>query len=189
MRPIVKKIILSALLLAAVFFVLNLSYFWRQSNYYFSQPMSKPQTFPADTLMILSLGIQAPIIYIDQADEKHFQEGMSQGVAHYPGTALPGQFGNVFIFGHSSDFVWAKGEYKTIFAVLPKIKIGDEIIITDSQANEFVYIVKKSTSASADDTAFLDQNTEGRKILTLQTSYPLGTALRRWMIVAEMSGN
>jgi HemK-like putative methylase len=70
-------------------------------------------------LSIPSLSIEAPIQFIDKADEKTFQAALKNGVVHYPGTALAGEFGNMYIFGHSSDYIWSKGHYKTIFAVLP----------------------------------------------------------------------
>lgn len=187
MRGIIKKIILSILLLVVITVGLNYEYFWKQLNYYFAGTSLKDESAPlsADMLVISSLGIKAPIVYIDQADEKHFQQGLKSGVVHYPGTASPGQVGNVFIFGHSSDYFWSSGGYKAVFALLPKIKIGEEIWVTDNQANTFVYKTIKSVMANPDDTSFLDQNTSGKKLLTIQTSYPLGTALRRWIVVAQ----
>jgi sortase (surface protein transpeptidase) len=52
---------------------------------------------------------------------------LEQGVARYPQTALPDQVGNVFLTGHSSNYWWEKGNYKTIFALLDRLVVGDVI--------------------------------------------------------------
>jgi LPXTG-site transpeptidase (sortase) family protein len=144
------------------------------------------QVAKANTLWIEALRVEAPVVYVDKADENIFQEALQRGVVHYPGTAKPGELGNVYIFGHSSDYVWAKGSYKTVFALLPKIQKGEEIKVSNEQGEVFTYVVKESFVASAKDLHLLSQREYKQKILTLQTSYPIGTALKRWIIVAEL---
>lgn len=148
------------------------------------KPIPPPKISPF-MLSIDSLNIRVPIVYVYAATEKEFQAGLIDGVVHYPGTALPGQAGNCYIFGHSSDYIWSKGKYKTIFAPLPKTTIGTEIVISDNQGVKFVYTVIDSKKVSAKDLSVLKQDYT-KKILTLQTSYPVGTALARWVVVAEM---
>src|SRR3989344_4414187 len=58
--------------------------------------------------------------------EEDIQEALKQGVVHYPGTARPGQAGNFFVTGHSSYYPWAEGGYKSIFARLHELTVGDE---------------------------------------------------------------
>lgn len=182
-----------------VFVIFNFGYFKSNFVYYFltdkisHEPFDIPQdlkdnpkTYPANTLAIPKLGIEAPIIYVEQENEPSFQEALASGVGHYPGTAEPGMLGNVFIFGHSSDLTWAKGEYKTVFALLTKLERGDFIILSDKQGNSFVYYVIDMFSVTRDDISILDQGDGTRRLLTLQTSYPVGTALRRWIIRAEI---
>src|SRR5687767_11297538 len=71
-----------------------------------------------DRLFIPSLGIDVPLVYIEEKNEAAFQAALRDGVVHYPGTAMPGQPGNAYYFGHSSDYSWSKGEYKNVFATL-----------------------------------------------------------------------
>jgi LPXTG-site transpeptidase (sortase) family protein len=142
--------------------------------------------FTPDTLRIEDLGIEAPVIYVDQKTEAVYQEALQDGVVHYPGTALPGQPGNTYIFGHSSDYVWSPGDYKTIFAKLPQIEIGTEIEITDASGARFFYEVIETKVVWPRDLSVLDQFNNERYLLTLQTSYPLGTALQRYIVVAEL---
>jgi LPXTG-site transpeptidase (sortase) family protein len=73
-----------------------------------------------------------------------------------------------------------------VFALLPKIKIGDEIFITDQNGNQFVYKVTQTIVVSPKDLNVLEQGSRDERILTLQTSYPLGTALKRFIVQAEM---
>lgn len=147
-----------------------------------AEPLGEPNLLRVDRL-----GIRAPIRYVDTASEPAFQEALRTGVVHYPGTAAPGAFGNAYIFGHSSDYVWSKGDYKTIFALLTNIKIGDTIVATDGEGHLFTYEVTRTSIVAPNDLSVLDQHGNTKKLLTLQTSYPVGTALKRFIVVAEMA--
>lgn len=138
------------------------------------------------TLSIPSLKISAPVVYVTERSEKVFQLGLQQGVVQYPGTALPGQLGNMYIFGHSSDYRWSKGSYKTVFAKLPNIKIGSEIIITDGSGKAYKYKAISTVIALPTETKYLSQYKYERRLLTVQTSYPVGTALKRFLVQAEL---
>lgn len=143
----------------------------------------------AGNLSIPSLKISAPLVYVSERTEKVFQLGLQQGVVQYPGTALPGQLGNMYVFGHSSDYRWAKGSYKTVFAKLPDIKIGSEIKITDGAGKVYTYKVTSTAIALPNETKYLSQYKYQKKLLTVQTSYPVGTALKRFLAIAELVEN
>ncbi len=143
-------------------------------------------TWPKDTLAIPSLGVLAPVVYVSETGEKTFQSALLNGVVHYPGSSLPGEVGNVYIFGHSSDYAWSKGAYKSVFALLPKIKKGAEIKLTDSKGFMYTYLVTEQKVVGPNDVSVLAQDTAGKRILTLQTSYPIGTALKRYVVRAEL---
>lgn len=187
------KIILLVLgFLVLAFLVSNAGYFWQRGSFSFSKPPqisteadSQKQTAEPDRLWIPSLGIEAPLIYATEVKEDHFQEQLEKGVVHYPGTALPGQLGNAYIFGHSSDYFWRQGDYKTVFALLPEIELGAEIILTDSTGNIFRYAATNKFVANPEDLHLLAQD-ETKRQLTLQTSYPIGTALKRYIVQAEL---
>ena len=139
-----------------------------------------------NSLKISDLGIEAPIIYITEKNETVYQEALKQGVVHYPGTALPGELGNVYIFGHSSDYTWSGGEYKTVFARLPQIELGTTIEVTDADGKLFRYIVTETKVVGPREMSVLDQFNYEKRMLSIQTSYPLGTALQRYIVVAEL---
>jgi LPXTG-site transpeptidase (sortase) family protein len=146
----------------------------------------RPPEMSPFTVEVDSLNIRVPIVYVYGITEKDFQAGLINGVVLYPGTALPGSFGNPYIFGHSSDYIWSNGHYKTIFAPLPKIALGAEIIVTGNKGEKFIYKVISSKKVAANDTSVLSQQGYTKKLITLQTSYPVGTALARWVVVGEM---
>ncbi|MBX4188101.1 MAG: sortase [Candidatus Doudnabacteria bacterium] len=185
----VAKIVGIAILLMLV---LNWQYFYIQIKYYTNPPHPLPPPPVSESpkgepnrLTIRSLAIEAPVVYVEQEDERMFQKALRDGVVHYPQTAFPGQPGNVYIFGHSSDFPTTPGNYKNVFALLPKIEAGDEIEVTDQEGNIYVYIVTETKVVSPSDTHVLEQD-DSIKQLTLQTSYPVGTALRRFLAVASL---
>jgi LPXTG-site transpeptidase (sortase) family protein len=144
-------------------------------------------------LVIPKIGKSVPIVtmgteHIEGANwnelEKQIQESLRFGVVHYPGTAMPGNNGNVFVTGHSSYYPWDPGKYKDVFATLSKLDIGDRYYIYNNQ-KKFVYEVvdKKEVRPSNVDVLEQDQN---KKISTLMTCTPVGTTLRRLIISAEL---
>jgi sortase A len=191
-----KELMIVAVVASVLVFLLNLDFFWKNIVFYFKDFRSptieqainldrQEEKLEPDTLYIETLDIKAPIQYVEQKDEKLFQAALQNGIVHYPGTALPGAAGNAYIFGHSSNDPWVKGDYDTIFAILPKIEIGAEVLISNFRGQVFKYMVTESLAARATDLHYLEQDLT-QKILTLQTSYPIGTSLRRWIVRAEL---
>ena len=115
--------------------------------------------------------------------EKEVQKSLRDGVIHYPGTANPGQVGNAFFTGHSSYYPWDKGEYKEVFANLNQLDKGDEYIIYFQQ-EKYKYKVTEVKEVRPSDVNVLEQS-ENKKMSSLMTCWPLGTALKRLVVVAE----
>lgn len=189
-----NKVLLALFLVILLFVALNFDYLKKNLNYLLhkhprpneQKNSQQAKIITPNTLIISSLDISVPVQYVDQKSEAAFQTALQNGVVHYPGTALPGQTGNVYIFGHSSDFIFSKGHYKTVFALLPNIQNGAAIILSDNQGTAYEYIVQKSFVTAANDISVINPPSNGKKLLTLQTSYPVGTALRRYIAVAEL---
>ena len=132
-------------------------------------------------LKIDKLDILVPIVKeVDGDDKTAYNEALKGGVAHYKGTALPGEGNNVFIFGHSSAEV--KTDYAKTFAKLNDLEKGDEIIVY-YQNNEHKYKVKNKEIVEATDLSVLKKSKE--EILTLMTCWPIGTKDKRLIIRAE----
>lgn len=186
-----KKLLILILAVAVAWVALNFDYFRKNVEFALRGdrvPDAGPvqEKMETDTLIVPSLNITAPIKYAEAVNEVKFQELLIDGVVHYPDTALPGKPGNVYIFGHSSDNAWAAGHYKTVFALLPRMKIGNEIFISDQEGSKFVYKVVETRVVSNNDLSVLSQGDGQRKLLTLQTSYPIGTSLKRFVVIGEL---
>ena len=184
------------LLVLILFVILNFPFVWQNIKYTFITPKTVSNEdlksniptakIEPNTLIIDSLGLKLPIVQTEEKTEDAYQEALRHGVVHYPDTANPGEFGNAYIFGHSSDYAWAKGDYKTAFALLPRIERGAQIVASDWNGNPFKYKVVNTFVVNPEDLWVLDQQGYKKRLLTLQTSYPLGTALRRFIVAAEM---
>ncbi len=139
----------------------------------------------AGSLSIPSIAVTAPLVYVSKVDEAAFQLGLLQGVVQYPGTARSGQLGNMYVFGHSSDYRWSKGLYKRVFAKLPEVKVGSQIVLTDGANRGYAYRVTGTAIVRVNEVKYLSQQNYQKRLLTVQTSYPVGTALKRFLVFAE----
>lgn len=137
------------------------------------------------TITINKIGVKAPVIYDQKTvNQAAFLKALHDGVVHYPDTALPGQTGNVVIFGHSSGQWWAPGNYKFIFTLLDKLKPQDLIFI-DYQGQRYIYRVYDSFVVKPTDLSVLNQGS--KNILTLITCTPVGTSTNRLIIRAQQT--
>ncbi|MDD5376973.1 MAG: class E sortase [Candidatus Gracilibacteria bacterium] len=116
--------------------------------------------------------------------ENIFMQELEKGVVRYPGTAKPGEAGNAFIFGHSSNYPWVKGEYNSVFALLDELSFGDEIIVYYNQ-KKFTYIIREKKIVKPGNVKILERD-ETKKELSLMTCWPIGTTLNRLIVFAEL---
>jgi len=144
------------------------------------------ETADPNYLWIPDRNIETPIQYVDEANEEIFQKALENGVVHYPGTALPGEFGNPYLFGHSSDYLWKAGDYKQVLKELIDIPTNTEVRITNPDGELFIFRVIETKIVGPKEVSVLDQQNHERQLLTVQTSWPLGTALKRYIAVCEI---
>lgn len=116
--------------------------------------------------------------------ENIFMRELEKGIVRYPGTAKPGEKGNSFIFGHSSNYPWMKGEYNSVFALLDELSFGDEIIIYFNQ-KKFIYVIKEKKVVKPGNVKILERDQE-KKELSLMTCWPIGTTINRLIVFAEL---
>lgn len=144
-----------------------------------------------DRIVIPKIGKNIPLVNVEHHDasnsaewHKVFMRELENGIIKYPGSADPGQQGNSFIFGHSSNYPWAKGDYNDVFALLNELDKGDEIIVYFEQ-KKFVYVVKEKKVVKPGHVSSLG-GTDTMKQLTLMTCWPLGTAINRLLVITEL---
>ncbi len=144
-------------------------------------PTSAPTINYDPEIVIPKIGVRAPVIY-DVAFNSII-DNLHNGVVRYEGTANPGQVGNVVIVGHSSDFPWSTGRYKTIFSLLDKLTSGDEIILPYG-TDRYVYKITETKVVKPTDLSVLARTPTAT--ITLITCYPVGTTLNRLIVRANL---
>ncbi|MFO0780400.1 MAG: class D sortase [Candidatus Gracilibacteria bacterium] len=146
---------------------------------------------PDDRVIIPRIDKNVPIVKVSTENlikrdwgglEADIQEALRYGVVHYPGTAEPGENGNVVVTGHSSYFSWDPGRFKDVFALLHEVVVGDTVIVYHNQKKYF-YQVYETKVVTPDKIDILTQRGENR--LTLITCTPVGTNLKRLVIFAK----
>ncbi len=120
---------------------------------------------------------------VSVTDKDAYLNALQSGVAQAEGTAFPGEGGHIFMFAHSTDFVWNVGTFNAIFYLLYKLEIGDEINIF-YKGQRFVYHVTGKEVVDPNQVEYLTRKSD-REFLTLQTCWPPGTTLKRQLIFAE----
>ena len=155
-------------------------------------PLSLDVIPPDNRVVIESLGIDAPFQMPDVSNlvnqewdilNDNIAQALTQGVVHYPGSAKPGQDGNFFVTGHSSNNFWVKSPFNTVFARLPQIDLGETIKIY-YEGQLYLYEVFEIVEVSPKDVSILSQDYD-EEILTAVTCTPVGTTLFRTAVKAK----
>lgn len=130
------------------------------------------------TLSIPKFDIENAVVQIGGDD-------LSKSLIHYPGSALPGEIGATVIFGHSvlPQFFNPKN-YMSIFSLIPKMELGDEISIRFDGIT-YSYKVIDKIEVTPDNLSVLEQPFDS-EYLRLITCTPPGTYLRRGVITARL---
>jgi sortase A len=124
---------------------------------------------PIGILRIVKAGLEVPVL--DGVDDM----SLNRGVGYIPGTAYPGEHGNVGIAGHRDGF----------FRILKDVGKGDEVEL-ETLGRIDIYQVQDIVIVNKDDVSVLRPTSV--PILTLVTCYPfyfIGSAPKRYIVVAS----
>jgi sortase A len=144
-----------------------------------AQPTNEPPgiTTPGPQAVIGRLEI--PRLKLSVMVREGADEGtLSRAVGHIPGTALPGNVGNVGLAGHRDTF----------FRALRNIR-SDDTIELQTRAGTYRYAVKSTRIVTPRDISVLQAS--GGETLTLVTCYPfyyVGSAPKRFIVRATQVG-
>lgn len=120
-------------------------------------------------MKVESVELDEAIIHGDSEAE------LEKGVAHYAGSTLPGEGGNVVLSGHR----------ETVFWPLKDIQLGDEVIIETSYGT-YTYVVRDIHITTPDDVSDVMPTDEER--LTFYTCYPFvmwGATPERYIVICD----
>lgn len=147
-------------------------------------PLAGNSVGPEPKVIIPKINVEVPVIFdVTSIDENAILKGLERGVVHYGPSPVPGQNGNVVIFGHSAENIFNPGKYKYVFSLLHDLQINDTFML-NYYGQQYVYkvYVKKvvkptemSVLGPADKTA----------TATLITCDPPGVSTNRMIIIGE----
>lgn len=145
----------------------------------------RPQSSVPSTLNVKQYTISIPKLNIMDAKVTVGGEDLSKSLVHYIPTSLPGEYGNVVIFGHSTlPQLYNPKDYKTIFTYLPSLEEGDNIYVKMGDL-QYQYQVFSMTVVNPNQTSVLDQD-KSASYLTLITCVPPGTISQRLVVKAKL---
>lgn len=135
----------------------------------------------SNILEMPQFNIQTPILQVETSNSDIIYKKLKQGVVLYPGSDIPGK-GYSIIIGHSSQYPWDPGRYKSVFSLLNQFEQGDKIYVFWDQ-KPLVFEVKdkkiflpwpKGTESTETIFPPSDEIT-----LVLQSCWPVGVASKR----------
>ncbi len=128
------------------------------------------QSVPATRIVIPKIKVDAPII------DGVTWEDLKKGVGHLPGSANPGERGNLYLAAHNDIF----GE---IFRYLEKLEPGDRYYIYAGDT-KYTYEVREKRIINPTDVEVMLPTTG--PVSTLQTCYPYLIDTHRLVVIADL---
>lgn len=147
---------------------------------------TKPQSTSSLDLKVKEYELTISKLNIKDARVIVGGEDLKKSLVHYLPQSLPGEYGNVVIFGHSTlPQLYNPKNYTTIFTYLPSLEKGDKIQVKVGE-NEYEYDVFDIFVVNPEDISVLDQSSDA-SYLTLITCVPPGTYWKRLVVRAKLS--
>ena len=128
-------------------------------------------------LTVPKLKIKDALVKVDSND-------LSKSLTHLPGSALPGEKGNVFISGHSA-LNRSLSLKVALFASLSDLKKGDEIIV-DAASAKFKYQVVNFRVVDQTDLSVINPPDDQGRYISLMTCVPPGLNFKRLIVLGKM---
>ncbi len=120
------------------------------------------------------------------------QRLLKTGIVHMPITPQPGEVGNSYIVGHTSNFASVKSEYNTIFKPFEsKSEVGDEFFIFDHKCRKLKFKVLEVKAIKSAEIVEAYKTFGDKRVTTLQGSileYVNGylEPTKRWLTRGEL---
>jgi sortase A len=95
---------------------------------------------------------------------------IDRGPSHWPGTAMPGQAGNVVVAGH-------RVTHSRPFYDLDRLAVGDPLVFTMHDGTTWTYVLAATEIVGSDAMYIVDQTSE--PTATLFACHPKGSAAQR----------
>ena len=116
------------------------------------------------TLALPTIGVTQPL------GEGVTLTAIDRGPSHWPGTAMPGEVGNVVVAGH-------RVTHTRPFYDLDRLAVGDPLVFTMSDGTTFTYVLTGTEIVGPDAMHIVDQSPD--RTATLFACHPKGSAAQR----------
>jgi sortase A len=116
------------------------------------------------TLSLPTIGVAQPL------GEGVTLTAIDRGPSHWPGTAMPGQAGNVVVAGH-------RVTHSRPFYDLDRLAVGDPLVFTMHDGTTWTYVLAATEIVGSDAMYIVDQTSE--PTATLFACHPKGSAAQR----------
>lgn len=136
-----------------------------------------PAPFKQFDLSVPSLNLNKIPVFVDSND-------LSSALAHLPGTALPGEKGNIFISGHSAIPIASKG-VNAFFEKLMDLKKGETVFITVGNI-QYTYKITDIKIVDPKDTSVILPPDSLDRYVTLMTCVPPGLNTKRLVVIGKL---
>lgn len=147
---------------------------------------ASPKLNQPSQLTVKEYTLSIPKLNIKKAKVVVAGEDLTKSLVHYLPQSLPGEYGNVAIFGHSTlPQLYNPKDYKTIFTYLSSLDKGDKIYINIGEL-EYQYEVTTSFIVKPSEISVLEQKKDA-SYLTLITCTPPGTYWERLIVGAKLT--
>lgn len=124
--------------------------------------------------------------------ESPVQIKLKDGVVHMAFSPMPGEIGNSYVIGHTSNFSYVKSNYNSIFAPLVyKTQNGDEFFVYDQEGRKLKFRVFESLAINETDIATAYKTFGDKRVVTLQGSIlervnGRNIPTKRWLVRGEL---
>jgi sortase A len=146
---------------------------------------NRPQGQLTSTKAVSEYNLSIPRLNIKDARVVVGGEDLTGSLVHYLPESMPGEYGNVAIFGHSTlPQLYNQKDYKTIFTYLPSLEKGDTVEVKVGDI-KYEYEVTNSFVVDPSEVSVLEQTKDG-SYLTLVTCVPPGTYWKRLVVKARL---
>ena len=147
---------------------------------------AKNPTKRSDKVQAEEYYLSIPKLNIQNAVVKTTGDDLAKSLIHFLPSSLPGEKGNVAIFGHSTlPQLYNIKDYKTIFTYLPSLDRGDKIIASVNGI-DYEYEVYEMFVVKPDQISVLEPRYDDSYI-TLITCVPPGTYWNRLVVRAKLT--
>ncbi len=130
---------------------------------------------------IPKIGVDSVIQFPSNIDVATLDTALAKGAVYYPGSGTL-QSGNLFLFGHSTNWKVVNNQAYKTFNDLEKLVKGDKIILTSGD-KKYTYTVT-TVRRAADDDVLVEFN-KGDRMITISTCDTFGKKQDRWVVEAE----